>query len=176
MDDAHKELLKLAAYSSYRHTIGSIITSWAAFEARLASAIWRIGEMRDEIGASLTSQIYTLDGKVKALQAILRVKGFEKEAKKIGKLINDAKGLSDLRNRVVHDPIIYMEGAVHRLLIKADRYVELEYIKVEIDELEKAVDKIADIDDKMDDILRPVLEKIPRLSLRDKSDASPPHG
>jgi hypothetical protein len=47
--------------------IGRVAASWAALEAMVSSAIWQIGGIQDEIGACVTSQIFTFDGKIKAL-------------------------------------------------------------------------------------------------------------
>jgi hypothetical protein len=149
---------------TYYLLIGKIITNWAMLEARLGSAIWRIGEIPDAYGASITSQIYTLDGKVKALQAILRERGFETEAKKLGKVIGGIKSLADTRNRIVHDPVRFQDdGCLYRLEITADRRLSLGYQKVDLDELSRVVDHINAADDKIFEALKPALDAIPRL-------------
>jgi hypothetical protein len=150
---------------AYRYIVGNIITNWAAYESRVASAIWQVGGIPDAIGASITSQIYTLDGKVKALQSILRVKGFDKEAKKLGKIIADTKVLADWRNRLVHDPVNHRDGEIYRLEIKADRYLSLGYQKVDMEHLSGLVDKIADADDALCALLKPVMDACPPLPL-----------
>lgn len=154
---------------TYYVLVGKIITIWAMLEARLASAIWRIGEIPDDYGASITSQIYTLDGKVKALQAILRVRGFDKEAAKLGEVIDSTKGLSDIRNRLVHDPIHVIDGHVHRLEIKADRRLSFGYKKVDLEKLARVVEHIDTADSRVGEAIKPALDAIPRLPSRDKS-------
>ncbi|MEG3145874.1 hypothetical protein U1839_14530 [Sphingomonas sp. RT2P30] len=154
---------------TYYLLVGKVITNWSMLEARLASAIWRIGEIPDDFGASITSQIYTLDGKVKALQAILRVRGYDKEAEKLGEVIADTKGLSDIRNRLVHDPVHIKDGHVYRLEIKADRRLSYGYKKVDLEKLARVVDHIDSADDRIEEAIRPALDAIPRLPSRDKS-------
>ena len=55
--------------------IGKVTANWAALEAIINSAIWQIGEIPDDIGACLTSQIFTYDAKIKTLGALLGVRG-----------------------------------------------------------------------------------------------------
>lgn len=149
---------------AYYLLIGKVITNYAMLEARLTSAIWRIGRIPDAIGASITSQIFNLDGKVKALQAILREHRYEKEADKLGIVIRDeVKGLSEIRNRTVHDPVLFKDGDVYRLEIKADRRLSFGYQKVDLEKLERVVDHIDAADDKIEAVLKPVLDAIPRL-------------
>lgn len=155
---------------AYYHAVGKIITYWAALEARLASAIWRIGEIPDDFGASITSQIYTLDGKVKALQSILRARGYEKEAVNLGTVIDDTKGLSDIRNRLVHDPVHIREGQVYRLEIKADRRLSFSYKKVDLAKLSRVADHINTADDRIEAALKPALDVIQRLPPLQESD------
>lgn len=150
---------------TYYTLIGKIITNWAMLEARLASAIWRIAEIPDAYGASITSQIYTLDGKVKALQAILRERGYDSVAEKLGTIIrDDVKGLADIRNRIVHDPVRFKEdGCLYRLEIAADRRLSFGYKKVDLEKLRRVVDHIDAADDKIFAALKPALDEIPRL-------------
>lgn len=143
---------------------GSIITSWAALEARMASAIWRIGEIPDAIGASITAQIYTFDGLVKALQAILRVRGFHSDAKKLQRLSDATKGLQEVRNRLVHDGVHFHDGAVHRLEITANRRLKFGYRKVDLNSLKATVEAIAKIHDDLDEAIKDALQAVPRLS------------
>ena len=130
----------------------------------MASAIWRIGEIPDAIGASITSQIYTFDGLVKALQSILRVRGFHRDAKKLGDLSNKAKGLQDVRNRLVHDGVHFHDGAMHRLEITANRRLKFGYRKVDLEKLQATAESITKVHDDLDEAIKEALESIPRLS------------
>lgn len=143
---------------------GRIITSWAALEARVASAIWRIGEIPDAIGASITAQIYTFDGKVKALQSILRVRGFDHDAKRLGRMANGTKGLQEVRNRLVHDGVHFHDGAMHRLEITANRRLRFGYRKVDLDRLRATADAIATAHNTLDEAIKDALAAVPRLS------------
>lgn len=166
--------MRAPTLEEYYLFVGKIVTNWSMLEARLASAIWRIGEIHDAIGASITSQIFTLDGKVKALQAILREKGFQKEAANLGAVIDGIKGLSETRNRIVHDPVHFMNGEVHRLEIKANRHLSFGYQKVDLNKMMRIVDHINDADTRIQEALKPALDAIPRISSRDKSGVASP--
>jgi hypothetical protein len=58
--------------NSHYTAIGRVASSAAAFESVIASYIWKLGKIDDELGACITSQISCFDGKIKALIAILR--------------------------------------------------------------------------------------------------------
>ncbi|MDP8995444.1 MAG: hypothetical protein M3O03_00360 [Pseudomonadota bacterium] len=104
------------------------------------------------------------------MQSILRVRGYEHEATKLGKIAGDAKGLYETRNRLVHDPVNFEGDEVLRLEITADRRLGFGYQIIDLDELRKMVDYIDGIDNKIEEAIKPALDAIPRLPLPDKSD------
>jgi hypothetical protein len=88
--------------------IGRVAASWAALEAMVSSAIWQIGGIQDDIGACVTSQIFTFDGKIKALISILEARGeLDKTISELNKFHEDARSVATFRNRTLHDPWIH---------------------------------------------------------------------
>ena len=53
--------------------IGRVASAWAYFEFHVNQLIWRIAAIDDERGACLTSHIYTVNSRMKALLALLHL-------------------------------------------------------------------------------------------------------
>jgi hypothetical protein len=145
--------------------LGKLTANWAALEAHIASAIWQISEIPDAIGASITSQIYTLEGKMKALQAILRIRNFDDIASKLNVFWDKKlRSLSEFRNRRIHDPVFFLEGGfVARLEITANKRLKLGYESESLEEMAARIDGIADAIDEFAKIIRPALDACPPL-------------
>jgi hypothetical protein len=117
-EEAHG-IVPIALDDSHFCAIGKIVVNWAALELMIDSAIWQIAEIPDDLGASLTAQVGTFDGKVRALGAVLTVRGgFDNIISALNKFSgNESRGLLDVRNRVVHDGWVgdLKTGTPHRL-------------------------------------------------------------
>jgi hypothetical protein len=152
--------------------IGNVASNWAALEAIVTSAIWQIGEMDDAIGACITSQISTFDGKMKALVSILEVRGgFVKVIADVNAIHRHARPLATFRNRLVHDPLNFnpTTGNPQRLEITADKMPVLAYKDEPTSGvLSKAVE-IADMIDRFGAVIKPALERYPPRPLPEKS-------
>ena len=146
--------------------IGRVAASWAALDAMVSSAIWQIGEIPDEIGACITSQIFTFDGKMKALISILeRRQNFDKTIKELNKFHVKIRKILEFRNRVLHDAWIYdiNTNKPHRLQITADKKPVLEYIPAPTEELIANANKTSDFVDEFNSIILPAIERFPPL-------------
>lgn len=150
------------------HAIGLVAANWAALEILVASAIWRIGEIPDDIGACLTSQIYTFDSKVKALEAILKRRGdLEPVIKALSKFNTEAGNALRRRNRAMHDGwIVDAEtDEVMRYEITANRKLRLGYVGASTSDLMTLAQEILDLTESFEEAIRPALERFPRLPL-----------
>ncbi|THD42657.1 MAG: hypothetical protein E7774_14985 [Bradyrhizobium sp.] len=157
--------LSAAHYSA----IGKVAANWAALEMLINSAIWQIGEIPDEIGGCITSQFFTFDTKIKALIAVLGVRGnFNKTIAALNKFHDRSRGAAQKRNRTVHDPWVgdFKTGIPQRLEITADKKLVSGYKPITTDDLLKLVDEIADLFDEFKEIISPAIERFPPL--RDK--------
>ena len=153
-------------FEAHYTALGKLTANWSALESQIASSIWQIGEIPDEIGASITSQIYTLDGKVNALLSILRLRGFEKEAGKLN-VFRDKKlrVLQEFRNRRMHDPVRFTPNGIERLQITANKTLKMSYVAEDWAEIASKVDDIADAIDEFGRIIRPALNACPPLPM-----------
>jgi len=155
---------------SYDHycAVGMVAANWAALEAIISSAIWQIGEIPDQIGICLTSQIYTLDGKIKALITLLAVRGsLEKTISKVNKFHEELRGISDARNRTVHDPWVgdQLTGIPHRLQATANKTLVFELRRVPTADVYKLAEKISEMIGRFQTIISPAIEKYPALPI-----------
>ena len=172
MDDAHKVLPDFRGQDSHYQAIGKLASNWAAFEAILTSAIWQIGGIEDAIGACITPQIPSYEGKMKALVSILEVRGgFRKVIDDVNKFHKSIRPLATFRNRVVHDPAYFdpATGVPQRLEITADKMPVLAYRPAPTDDVLKKVDEIADRIDEFKEIISPAIERYPAEPLPGKS-------
>jgi hypothetical protein len=155
---------------SHYAAVGAFVSNWAAFDAMVTSAIWQIGEIEDAIGACLTSQIYTLDGKFKALVSVLQVRGnLEKVISKVNKFHDEVRALSQYRNRLIHDPILFKvdKAAPQRLQISADKKLVMGYTDEPTENVLAQAKKVVDAIEKFEAIIRPALDRFPPLPLKD---------
>jgi hypothetical protein len=146
--------------------IGKVAASWAALEAMVSSAIWQIGEIQDEIGACVTSQIFPFDGKIKALISILEVRGgLNKTICQLNKFHKDTRGIGTFRNRTIHDPWVHdlNTNTPHRLQITADKKPIMEYKPESTDKLLEHAKETAKLIERLQEILKPAIERFPAL-------------
>lgn len=152
-------------------TVGAFVGNWAALDAMITTAIWQIGEIEDEIGACLTSQIYTLDGKFKALVAVLNVRGgLGGVVTSVNKFHEELRPLSNYRNRLIHDPLFFKQdtGEPQRLQIAADKKLVMGYEDEPTENVLSQAGKVAEAIGKFETIIQPALDRFPPLPLREK--------
>lgn len=116
--------------------IGLVASEWAGLEVVIDRATVQIARIPQQVGFCLTAQIAGIGRKLDAYIAIVRHRvgdGFLRELKKFK---NDATGLAEPRNRVVHDPWIFHldSGTRHEITAKGElrnRYVEVPTADIE---------------------------------------------
>lgn len=158
----------------YTRYIGQIAIGWSAVEYHVNMAIWEVANVPSGIGACLTAQIFTFDGRMKALVSLLNLKRFPSDiVKEANRFHEDSRGPLEVRNRVVHDYWVWdAEGTIHRLEMTASKKLKLEPVVIPIDELKrhdetigKLVDRSAALKERIYAVL-PTLPDIPDSELR----------
>jgi hypothetical protein len=125
--------------------IGKVAANWAALELIVDSACWVLAGVADEPGVCLTSQVAGIQRKLDALTALLRFREKpENLVKQVNKIAKDARGLSERRNRVVHDPWQTggLLGGPHRLEASARAKLVFESVPMGTGEVIALVDDI----------------------------------
>jgi hypothetical protein len=139
----------------YASEIAYIVSNWARLEYDIDAVIWDLAGLYDSprIGACLTAQYSTVVHRFNALISIARLRGVpDFEIAKLNKFKDRALGLSDRRNRVVHDPwltaVDYRKkfeertGKTYRLQKTARAKLEYDYKPITIEELAALKDAI----------------------------------
>jgi len=124
--------------------IQRITTDWGALEFHVNECIWWLAEVRFGLGACITSQIYTLDGRLNALHALLKLRRAPQSLiDELNQLWEASRGPSEIRNRTVHDPwAVTQSGKVSRLEITAKRTLKFGFRPITVKELKADQEKV----------------------------------
>jgi hypothetical protein len=132
-------------FATYCAAIGHVSAVFSKFELLLNEMIWLLANVGIDEGACITSQIPSPLSKLRALVALVAVRGGE------GNLINELNSFSvrvdalgRRRNRVIHDPWIRLEpsGEFRRIEITADRKLNYQLAPTTVKELMDLADEI----------------------------------
>ncbi len=90
--------------TEYAQCIAKIISYWSALEYNINLSIWHLAGVYPAIGACITEQIYTLDGRLKAIQSLLELRRAPSDLlRKVNKFKQKSYKSQAIRNRVAHD-------------------------------------------------------------------------
>jgi hypothetical protein len=85
--------------------IGRIASVWAMLEFRMDQLIWHLAGLEQTTGACLTTQMNGTTPRLRALKALLELRGSAPELlKQLNKFTGDIVAPQEDRNRAVHDP------------------------------------------------------------------------
>jgi hypothetical protein len=88
----------------YADCIARIASCSATIEYYVSHSIWIVAKLDSPSGACITSQIYTLQGRLSALLALLKLhRAPDKIIRRVNKFAETVRGPLENRNRVVHD-------------------------------------------------------------------------
>jgi hypothetical protein len=107
--------------SEFYELVGRVASDWATLELLVNDCFWALAGVPYGFGAAITAQIYTLDGRLKALAAILHLRKEEDLATKINKFSQNVRRTSEKRNRMVHDAWWSADGNAKQVVVTADR-------------------------------------------------------
>jgi hypothetical protein len=124
----------------YADLIASIASCWATLEFYVNNSIWIVAAVDSQTGACMTSQIYTLQGRLAALLSLLKLhKAPSNLISRVNKFAENIRGPQENRNRVVHD-IWLMDnrnpGSMGRLETTAPKKLQFKVTDVPREELE----------------------------------------
>lgn len=129
MPDEPEDDILLGYMDTYHAAaIGMIISAWAGLEYQIDEVIWGLAGLEPEPGACLTSQFPTVVTRINALIALARVQ--QVSAERINKLNGFRKraiGLSESRNRIVHDPWFYAYKTKKHFRLQKTAKAKLDY-------------------------------------------------
>lgn len=146
--------------------IGRVASAWAYFEFHVNQAIWFLSALDDERGACVTSHIYTIPARIKALLALLELndQDYPEPVQANGKpreyslrdIIKKLKKLNDKqiepvsreRNRIVHDTWMYGKttGTIAQIRATADRKLDYGFRPGDLEEINATHKRILQLD------------------------------
>jgi|GraSoiStandDraft_5_1057265.scaffolds.fasta_scaffold90365_2 hypothetical protein len=93
-------------YPNVLMEIGRITTTWAKFEHWIDQALWALAKVHDREGACLTSQIQSIHGKFRALQALMiEAQRPEDIQREVASMAGEAALVVMTRNKFAHGPL-----------------------------------------------------------------------
>jgi hypothetical protein len=160
--------------ADYASCIADIVNSWATLEHNIDMSIWHMAGVYPAIGACITSQIYTLDGRLKGLQSLLKLRQAPKELTKlVNKFSERVRKPQEIRNRIIHDHwrqsldrqrMFQLEVGAKNTLTYGFKMIAIEMLKNDRDSVKSAMMESSDIRSRIEDSL-PTLPEIPLQEL-----------
>jgi hypothetical protein len=131
----------------YADRIASIASGWATIEYYINHSIWIVAQLDHPTGACITSQIYTLQGRLAALLSLLKVyRAPDRIIARVNKFAENIRGPQEHRNRIVHD-IWLMDNrnskTMGRLETTAAKKLEFGIKDVPLQRLQEIYDELA---------------------------------
>ena len=130
----------------YADTIASIANQSATIEFYVNHSIWIVANIDSPSGACITSQIYTLQGRLSALLALLNLhRAPDALIKRVNKFSEKVRGPTENRNRILHD--IWLKDnrnleSMGRLQMTAAKTLKFEIVDVPETELQAISDEL----------------------------------
>jgi hypothetical protein len=160
--------------AEFAAAIADIVSFWAALEYNINMSIWHLAGVYPAIGACITTQIYTLDGRMKALQAIAKLRKVDKTLiDKINKFHESTRAPLELRNRIIHDcwfrsqdgnNMSQLELGAKGVLTYGFKTISIESLQEDRKKIKDAMRQATELRDSIEDAL-PTLPEIPLTEL-----------
>ena len=145
--------------------IGHAATQWATLEFYINDLIWKLTGTAPALGACVTSQIPSIDGRLRSLLSLLKLReASSKTIQSVNKFSENVRGPSDKRNKLVHDVWTRNENMeTSKLQITANKSLVFKLTKIEIKDIKSDVDDVIDCVGKFTDIRKSILSELPTL-------------
>jgi hypothetical protein len=151
----------------YADQIAHANNNWTFLEYYVNSSIWALADVKPALGACMTSQIYTMNGRLSALLSLLKVRrASQKIIDKVNKFAANVRDAQDARNRTAHDMWLldnYNPGKMGKLRITADKVLKFDIESVEIEQLRADVSTISGRRMEFSAIRQEILAALPTL-------------
>jgi hypothetical protein len=84
--------------------IARVTSCWAGLEYDISATIWALAEMRPALGTCVTSQIYTLQGRLNAVLALAKLRRVDQDIiDRLNRFSHRIREGQDQRNRIIHN-------------------------------------------------------------------------
>jgi hypothetical protein len=139
---------EIPEFQPYFLAVGKLAATWALFEFTLNDIVWELANVSPTTGTCLTAQLIGPRPRFRCLAALLGVRGSSEQLiKYANKISSRAEGLSQQRNRYVHDPAAFRatDKSFHTLEATADRKIKHGIFPIEITTIDKLTKKIVEL-------------------------------
>lgn len=151
----------------YADCIANVASSWATLEYHISSAIWGICKLEPVAGACVTSQIYTVQGKLSALLALLKLhQAPEALVTRVNKFSERVRGPQEMRNRIIHDIWLvnnFDSSVMGRLEVTAPKKLSFKAADVQLTELQQQLASISEARTEAYEIRKAIQAALPTL-------------
>jgi hypothetical protein len=130
----------------FAELISHAANSWAYLEYYINASIWTLAGVAPALGACVTSQVYTINARLDALVALMKLRRVDDQLiKRVSRFQGSVREAQDLRNRIVHDLWFndnHVPKNMGRLRITATRDLKFGIDSITIESLRSDVTKI----------------------------------
>jgi hypothetical protein len=151
-------------FDEHMKWLGHVAAIWASLELGINMAIWELANVEREIGACITPQIFSPSARLRAMVALVEIRGGTPDMiKKINKFSQRATGLARQRNGYVHDTYAIVEntGDIKRIHVTMEGSFSFGLIPTSKEELKKLFDDIQNSIRRFDQIRDEIFESLP---------------
>ena len=158
----------------FAQCIAQITAAWSALEYNVDMSIWHLAGVYPAIGACITGQIYTLQGRISALVALMNLrKAPTNLISRVNKFSESVRKPLEIRNRLVHDQWFRTKetGQMKQLEIGAKgtltygfKRIDIEPLTADMEVVRTAMREAGSIRDAIETAL-PTLPEIPLEAL-----------
>jgi hypothetical protein len=140
--------------------IGRVAVEWSEFEFLVDISTLMLAKIKMKAGFCLTAQIAGAARKLDAYIALAQVLGAEKKTvKALNAFAKDTIGLTEQRNRIIHDTWSAL-GGPHRFELTARKVLRREYVPVSEDDLVKLTNLIKSHGDRFYELTKNVKAEV----------------
>jgi|HubBroStandDraft_6_1064221.scaffolds.fasta_scaffold606253_1 hypothetical protein len=156
---------------TYAAAIADGANRWAYLEYYINKAIWELAGVKPALGACLTSQMYTLNAKLNALLALLKLRKADSAIlTSVNKFAASVRDALEARNRIVHD--VWMNNNFHpdvmgKMRVTADKQLVMKIENIELSKLQadvQLIEKRRLEAGEIEDTIRRALPSLPEMS------------
>ncbi|WP_156967947.1 hypothetical protein [Methylosinus sp. PW1] len=163
----------------FAETLAEIANNWAHIEFAMNQSIWILSGLSSEAGACITSQIFTLQGRLAAVKSLLELVEAPKPLlKQVNKFSENVRGATEKRNRALHDMWlvdIRDENIMARMEITAPGHLSFEPKPHDLLKIQNDLAVVAAAR-KEAFAIRNAIQQLPTLPTRSKSIRDPMDG
>jgi hypothetical protein len=163
----------------YADTIAHVVATWSSLEMAINQTIWEIAGTSPALGACLTAQMVSLNSRLSALLALMKVRGFsDKLVSKVNKFVESSREPLEIRNRIVHDEWVNSppgedSNLMGRVEITAPKKLTMDIKPVKLTQLKADLEKIVKTNNKVYEIRNAILTELRTLPDKHKAELHP---